>query len=139
MRLTIAMTASSSAANVRGPRRSAGTVAPPGSYEPPAWHDAGVLVLWVLLVVAVAAAVVAVAAGRGGGLADVPRDLRPLGLPDGPLRAEDVAALRFHVVVRGYRMDEVDAVIDRLCAELAQRDGRIAELEAEGGGRAWQP
>jgi DivIVA domain-containing protein len=32
--------------------------------------------------------------------------------------------------LRGYRMGEVDDVLDRLGAELAERDVRIAELEA---------
>ena len=34
------------------------------------------------------------------------------------------------VTVRGYRMNDVDDVLDRLGAELAERDARIAELEA---------
>ncbi len=36
------------------------------------------------------------------------------------------------MALRGYRMDEVDDVLDRLGAELALRDARIAELEAVG-------
>jgi DivIVA domain-containing protein len=42
----------------------------------------------------------------------------------------DVDALRFTLALRGYRMDEVDDVIDRLLAELDRKDARIAELEA---------
>ena len=38
-------------------------------------------------------------------------------------------ALRFTVALRGYRMDEVDAVLDRLVGEIEVRDARIAELE----------
>ncbi len=38
--------------------------------------------------------------------------------------------LRLPMALRGYRMDEVDDVLDRLGAELAYRDARIAELEA---------
>lgn len=69
--------------------------------------------------------------GAPGGLADVPPDLL-----DEPLPAEravthaDVAGLRLAVGVRGYRMDQVDDVLDRLGAELAERDARIAELES---------
>ena len=37
--------------------------------------------------------------------------------------------MRFAVGVRGYRMDEVDDVLDRLSVEVAERDARIAELE----------
>lgn len=82
-----------------------------------------------LVVVAVA---VAVATGRGGRLAAAPVDRLLIGLPDGQVTGDDVAALRFSVVVRGYRMDEVDEALDRLEAELRARDDRIAALEAAG-------
>lgn len=49
---------------------------------------------------------------------------------DRPLSKADVDDLRLPMAVRGYRMDEVDDVLDRLGAELAYRDSRIAELEA---------
>ena len=39
-------------------------------------------------------------------------------------------ALRLPVAARGYRMADVDDVLDRLGAELAERDARIAELES---------
>lgn len=56
-------------------------------------------------------------------------DRPPMELPsDQPLDAEDVAAVRFAVALRGYRMDEVDMVLDRLARELTERDARIAEL-----------
>ncbi|CAM5329590.1 hypothetical protein STANM309S_02526 [Streptomyces tanashiensis] len=41
----------------------------------------------------------------------------------------DVEALRLPVAARGYRMADVDDVLVRLGAELAERDARIAELE----------
>lgn len=91
-----------------------------------------VIVLEVLLVAAVLFAVAAVAAGRGGGLGAAPRDSAETGLPvDRPLQAEDVETLRFTMALRGYRMAEVDEALDRLAAELADRDARIAELEAD--------
>ncbi|MBC7375243.1 MAG: DivIVA domain-containing protein, partial [Frankiales bacterium] len=43
---------------------------------------------------------------------------------------EDVAGVRFAMAPRGYRMAEVDEVLDRLAAELADRDRRLALLEA---------
>jgi DivIVA domain-containing protein len=71
----------------------------------------------------------AVVATRGGGeLADAPPDAADVGLPDGPLRASDVEALRFPLAVRGYRMAEVDAALERLADELAARDRLIADL-----------
>ena len=66
-------------------------------------------------------------------LADAPQDLPDLDLPDRPLQPQDVERLRFSLAPRGYRMSEVDAVLDRLAAELADRDRRLAALE---GGRA---
>ena len=36
----------------------------------------------------------------------------------------------FDMAVRGYRMDEVDDVLDRLVDELDRRGERISELEA---------
>lgn len=45
------------------------------------------------------------------------------GLPPGDFRAEDVDAVRFDTALRGYRMDQVDDVVDRLRM-------RIAELES---------
>ena len=84
-----------------------------------------------LVVLAVIAGIAVVAAGRGTGLppAEPVRSARAA-LPPGDVSREDVDALRFTLALRGYRMDEVDEVLDRLTAELDRRDARIAELEA---------
>ena len=95
------------------------------------------LLLGLLLVIGgVTLAVVRSGVGEGdgrvsGGLADpVPERLAPV-LPDErPLVRADVDALRLPLGLRGYRMEEVDDVLDRLGAELSERDARIAELEA---------
>nr|WP_218063201.1 DivIVA domain-containing protein [Arthrobacter sp. SDTb3-6] len=55
--------------------------------------------------------------------------LPPVLLPAVPAPA-DVDHVRFGLGLRGYRMDQVDEVLDRLRDELAARDARIAELEA---------
>ncbi|WP_432106972.1 DivIVA domain-containing protein [Streptomyces sp. AA1529] len=69
--------------------------------------------------------------GAVGGLADAPPDLLDEPLPpERPVTHGDVAGLRLAVGVRGYRMEQVDDVLDRLGAELAERDARIAELES---------
>ena len=87
-----------------------------------------------LAVLAVLAVVALVVTGRGSGLPEAQPDRAPRGvLPDGPVSAADVDALRFSLGFRGYRMDEVDAVLDRLRGELAERDARIAGLEAPDG------
>jgi len=88
--------------------------------------------LFVLVLVAVAFGVGALALGRAGGLEPVDGERPPLGLPEGrPLAPGDLKRLRLGVGVRGYRMDDVDTVLDRVAAELEARDARIRELEAE--------
>lgn len=80
---------------------------------------------WVFigLVVVVVAAVAMVAVGRGDGLAPAVPDRPDVELPtDRPLDAADLDQLKLSVVVRGYRMDEVDALLARLGAEMQDRD-----------------
>ena len=52
-------------------------------------------------------------------------------LPDRPLAAEDLAALRFGVTIRGYAMGQVDDLLDRLAREIAARDARLDEQSQE--------
>lgn len=87
-------------------------------------------VLGVLFVAAV------LATREGGELAPAPPDAADLALPEHPLTPDDVAALRFPMAARGYRMAEVDAVLDRLAEELRDRDRRIGLLEAAAEGHA---
>ena len=88
--------------------------------------------VWVLLAIVVLGGVAVVAAGRGQGLTAAEPDRPDLTMPpDRPLRRTDVDMLRFSVGLRGYRMDEVDDVLDRLAYDLEARDTRIAILEQE--------
>ena len=89
-----------------------------------------VTVLAILGVLAVLFVAAVLATREGPLLADAPRDAPDLVLPAGPLSAGDVAEVRFDLALRGYRMSEVDEVLDRLAAELRARDERIATLEA---------
>ena len=92
----------------------------------------GVLtVLEVLAVLAVLFVAAVVATREGPILGDVHRDRPDLGLPTGPLQPEDVSELRFGLAVRGYRMREVDEVLDRVAVELASCDAQVAELLRE--------
>lgn len=59
--------------------------------------------------------------------------LPPVLLPPVPA-PDDVDKVRFGLGLRGYRMDQVDQVLDRLRDELSARDARIAELEAPAAG-----
>ncbi|MGN6252074.1 MAG: DivIVA domain-containing protein [Marmoricola sp.] len=62
--------------------------------------------------------VVVVAAGAGEGLSPAETDERRPHLPEGPLGAEDLRRVRFSTAVRGYRAAEVDALLERLAAQL---------------------
>ncbi len=85
--------------------------------------------------------VAAVAAGRGAPLAAAYDDRPDAIVPaTGPLRAEDLRRVRFSLAFRGYRMGEVDALLDRLARqeeEREQRAGRAAgRTDAAWTGRA---
>ncbi|MDQ8702299.1 cell division protein DivIVA [Streptomyces sp. LHD-70] len=88
--------------------------------------------LLIALVVVVAAVTLAVV---GGGESTALPDAEPERLTDPlpvtrPVHRADVEALRLPLALRGYRMLDVDDALSRLGAELAERDARIAELEA---------
>jgi DivIVA domain-containing protein len=50
---------------------------------------------------------------------------------DAPVLPRDINEVRFGLALRGYRMDEVDDVLDRLAAEIGARDALIAELQSQ--------
>jgi DivIVA domain-containing protein len=103
----------------------------------------GTALIYLLVVVAVAAAVFGLASavfGRGEEMAPLAPGATPTRLPVGDVDGDDVRALRFQQVVRGYKMAEVDWVLDRLATDLdritAERDdlqARVDELEARSG------
>jgi DivIVA domain-containing protein len=72
-----------------------------------------------ILVVLVLGGVAALGAGRGAPMAPAYDDRPDALVPrDGPLRAEDVRTVRFSLAFRGYRMSEVDALLDRVARQL---------------------
>jgi DivIVA domain-containing protein len=96
-----------------------------------------IVLFWFMLIalVAVVAGVALAVLGDGGVLHDVTPDRLDHRLPEErPVGRADIDGLRLPVAVRGYRMADVDDVLDRLSAELAERDARIAELEADRAG-----
>lgn len=91
---------------------------------------------WFIAVVVVAALGVAavVAAGSLGEMKRDPvRDYYRQDLPeDRPLTPAEIADVKFAITLRGYSMAQVDDLLERLAAEIAERDARIAALTGEG-------
>lgn len=82
-----------------------------------------VIWLWVIALVVIIGAIAVVVAGRDDALVEVYDDRPDATLPTGrPLTAEDVSAVRLSTAVRGYRMDEVDALLGRIQADLLARE-----------------
>ena len=81
-------------------------------------------VFFTVIAVLLVGAFAALVTGRLGydPMADATSSQSSPGLPDG-FASDEVSAVRFDTALRGYRMDQVDAVLDQLQA-------RIAELES---------
>jgi DivIVA domain-containing protein len=81
-----------------------------------------------IVIVALLGAVAVVATGRGESIGEVYDD-RPDSRvqAEGPLTSYDLARVRFTTAFRGYRMSEVDALLDRLTTELEAREPRDTE------------
>jgi DivIVA domain-containing protein len=75
------------------------------------------LIIGITLVI-LAGGVVVAAAGRGEGLAPREVDDPPIRLPETDIAGADVREIRFSTAMRGYRVAEVDEVLDRLAREL---------------------
>ncbi|ADB34517.1 hypothetical protein Kfla_5507 [Kribbella flavida DSM 17836] len=83
-----------------------------------------------LVVVVLVGAVAVVASGRWGQMSTAYDDRPDASVPARQvLSSDDIARTRFGVGLRGYRMDEVDTLLERLAREVAERDRRIADLE----------
>ncbi|MGB8022192.1 MAG: DivIVA domain-containing protein [Candidatus Nanopelagicales bacterium] len=96
------------------------------------------VLLFVLVAIAIVAAVAVLVVRDAPLMPDDPTPGRPLRWPlAGPVAPADLAEVRFSIAVRGYRMDEVDRVLDDARAALLERDRRIAEFET--GGAAVDP
>lgn len=81
--------------------------------------------MWIfaLLVIGAIGAVAVVATGGGDTLALAYDDRPDVTVPAaGPLTSADLEAVTFTTAVRGYRASEVDALLERLAAQLAQTE-----------------
>jgi DivIVA domain-containing protein len=83
-----------------------------------------------LIVVLLIGAVAVVASGRWGAMSTAYDDRPDMTVPARQaLTSNDIESARFGVGLRGYRMDEVDTLLERVAKEVAERDRRIADLE----------
>ncbi|MFZ2013828.1 MAG: DivIVA domain-containing protein [Nocardioides sp.] len=84
-----------------------------------------------ILIVLALGAIAVVAAGRGTPMSpaygDSPDALVPA---QGPVTADDLRRIRFPLAFRGYRMAEVDALLERLAEEREAAEREAAEREA---------
>ncbi|NUT69932.1 DivIVA domain-containing protein [Pseudarthrobacter sp. C4D7] len=69
----------------------------------------------------------AVIPGLTDGFEEPPANLPPVLLPERAV-PEDITRIRFSLGLRGYRMDQVDQVLDELRDQLAARDAELADL-----------
>jgi DivIVA domain-containing protein len=70
--------------------------------------------------------------GRGETQPPAELDRSPVELPDDrAVVADDIRALRISVTVRGYRMTEVDWLLEQFAQTLDERDAEIAALREQ--------
>ena len=84
---------------------------------------------WISAVAIVAVIAIAAAfyAGRFGSMPARKPDLPVLSLPDGDIDATCLRKVKFPVVIRGYAMSDVDALLERLADQLAKQSEAKAE------------
>lgn len=99
--------------------------------------------IYLVAILAVAAVVYLLASmvfGRGEELEALPPGSTPTRLPPSGVEGSDVRAVRFQQTVRGYKVTEVDWVLERLAGEVDDLRGQVAvlqrQLDAAAGPRA---
>ncbi|HJQ07528.1 MAG TPA: DivIVA domain-containing protein [Nocardioides sp.] len=78
--------------------------------------------MWVfaIMIVLVMGVIAMLAAGQGEPMTPAYDDRPDAVVPaDRPLAAEDLRKVRFSLALRGYRMSEVDALLERLAHEMS--------------------
>jgi DivIVA domain-containing protein len=91
-----------------------------------------VFVIGVLVVGALLFLLASVLMGRGETQPPAELDRSPVELPDDrPVLGDDIRALQMSVGFRGYRMTEVDWLLDQFAQVLDERDAEITALRAQ--------
>jgi DivIVA domain-containing protein len=97
-------------------------------------------VLGVLVVAALLFLGASLLLGRGETQPPAELDRSPVELPDDrPVTSDDVRALQISAAFRGYRMSEVDWLLDQFALVLDERDAEIADLRQQRGPRPHGP
>ncbi len=92
-----------------------------------------ITVLEYLVIAAAIGAVVFVVAvfvfGRGERMAPLPAQTSPAELPDRGVTAQDVYDVKFAMALRGYRMSDVDWVLERLALRIEELSRQVTSLQ----------
>lgn len=94
------------------------------------------ILMYLVVLVLVATVLFGIASflfGRGEQLPPLPRATTATVLPASEVTREDVEAVKFTQVLRGYKTSEVDWVLDRLGAELDQLRAELAAARSAAG------
>jgi DivIVA domain-containing protein len=89
-----------------------------------------IVFLLLVIVLLIGLTTAAVMGKMGGFMADPTSSQAFAGVPDGTPSAGDLAHLQFDQALRGYRMNQVDEVIDALGGRLRELETEIATLSA---------
>jgi DivIVA domain-containing protein len=93
--------------------------------------DVVLFLVGVLVVAALLFLGASVLMGRGETQPPADLDRSPVELPVArPVAGDDLRALRMTVTLRGYRMSEVDWLLDQLARTLDERDTEMSDLRA---------
>jgi DivIVA domain-containing protein len=84
--------------------------------------------IWILAVVILGLAAVA-STGRLGEMPSTVTDTPQPHVPAGMLSGDDLRGLRFAVVARGYSMQQVDELIDRIAGQLDDDSAGVVPAE----------
>ena len=99
-------------------------------------RPAGRTMMWffAILIVLALGGIAVVASGRGAPMAPAYDDAGDALVPAaGPITADDLRRIRFPLAFRGYRMAEVDALLQRLAEEKDDLDAGVPRDGSEGG------
>jgi DivIVA domain-containing protein len=86
-----------------------------------------------ILIVLALGGIAVVASGRGTPMAPAYDDAHDALVPaEGPITADDLRRIRFPLAFRGYRMAEVDALLQRLAEEKDDLDAHAPRDRSDG-------